>query len=107
PRVRHGQEDSEIVPLDIHFRMAPSAFRHFFLFFAYPMLSGMNKALRALTNLALFTGAAALAAPLLACRPTSHAAVPSALGVARPSADLEAVVDQPGPVVVETVVGAD
>jgi glyoxylase-like metal-dependent hydrolase (beta-lactamase superfamily II) len=45
--------------------------------------------------------------PLAGCRPTSHAAVPSPLGVARSSSALEAVVDQPGPVVVDTVIGAD
>ena len=67
----------------------------------------MTKTIRVLTNLAIFTGAAALGAPLLACRPTSHVAVPSTLGTARPSADLEAIVDEPGPVDVETVVGAD
>ncbi len=63
--------------------------------------------LRILTNVALFLGAAAFAAPLLACRPTSHAVVPATIGVARPSSDLEAIVDEPGPVVVETVIGAD
>jgi len=50
---------------------------------------------------------AAIAAPLAAPRVTSHAAVPSSLGVARSMAALEAVVDTPGPIVVETVVGAD
>jgi len=50
---------------------------------------------------------AAAAFALSSCTPTSHAIVPSSLGVARSSADLEAVVDRPGPVVVETVVGAD
>jgi N-acyl homoserine lactone hydrolase len=38
---------------------------------------------------------------------TSHTAVPSSLGVARSMAALEAVVDPPGPIVVDTVVGAD
>src|SRR5262249_38372426 len=65
------------------------------------------KTIRLVTNVAVVLGAAALAAPLLACRPTSHAVVPSQLGVQRPSADLEAIVDSPGPVAVETVVGAD
>ncbi len=46
-------------------------------------------------------------ASLSACRPTTHATAPSALGVARASAELDAIVDEPGPVRVETVVGAD
>jgi N-acyl homoserine lactone hydrolase len=41
------------------------------------------------------------------CRPPRHAAVPSSLGIGRPISALEAVVDAPGPVVVDTVVGAD
>jgi glyoxylase-like metal-dependent hydrolase (beta-lactamase superfamily II) len=53
------------------------------------------------------TGLLACVAPLTACRPTSHATVPSPLGVARTTATLEAVVDEPGPVVVDTVIGAD
>jgi N-acyl homoserine lactone hydrolase len=40
------------------------------------------------------------------CRPTSHAVEPSSLGVSRPAAALEAVIDQPGSVTVETVIGA-
>jgi glyoxylase-like metal-dependent hydrolase (beta-lactamase superfamily II) len=47
------------------------------------------------------------ASPLAASTPTSHAVVPSALGTARSCAELDAVVDVPGPVAVETVVGAD
>jgi glyoxylase-like metal-dependent hydrolase (beta-lactamase superfamily II) len=62
---------------------------------------------RALQSLALAAPLFILAAPLLACRPTTHAAVPSPLGVARSSSALEAVVDDPGPVVVDTVIGAD
>ncbi|MFO0582772.1 MAG: MBL fold metallo-hydrolase [Anaeromyxobacter sp.] len=52
---------------------------------------------------------ALLAAPLLAigCASTSHEVVPSRLGVARPYAALAAVIDQPGPVEVETVASAD
>jgi N-acyl homoserine lactone hydrolase len=38
---------------------------------------------------------------------TSHPVAPASLGVARTSASLEDVVDVPGPVTVETVVGAD
>lgn len=59
----------------------------------------MNKltSLVSLSLLALSTG----------CRPTGHAVEPSTLGVVRPASALEAVVEQPGPVTVETVVGAD
>jgi glyoxylase-like metal-dependent hydrolase (beta-lactamase superfamily II) len=49
----------------------------------------------------------ALAALLAACSPTTHAVTPAALGTFHSAAALEAVVDQPGPIVVETVVGAD
>src|SRR5512140_2734621 len=52
-------------------------------------------------------GIAAGAAALSGCRPTTHATSPADLGVARSTSDLEAVVDQPGPITVETVVGAD
>ncbi|MBI2390485.1 MAG: MBL fold metallo-hydrolase [Deltaproteobacteria bacterium] len=38
---------------------------------------------------------------------TSHEARPATLGVARTTADLEALVDVPGPLTVESVVGAD
>lgn len=48
-----------------------------------------------------------LAAVALRSRVTTHAAVPAALGVARASSELDAVVDVPGPLTVETVVGAD
>jgi glyoxylase-like metal-dependent hydrolase (beta-lactamase superfamily II) len=51
---------------------------------------------------------AALALSVLGgCRPTSHVADASTMGVVRPSSAMEAVLDQPGPVAVETVVGAD
>jgi N-acyl homoserine lactone hydrolase len=63
--------------------------------------------LRLLRSFALPAYCLTLAAPLAACRPTNHAAVPSPIGIARPSSALEAVVDVPGPVVVETVIGAD
>jgi glyoxylase-like metal-dependent hydrolase (beta-lactamase superfamily II) len=48
-----------------------------------------------------------LGAAAMGCHPTSHASTPAALGQARSTADLEAVVDQPGPLTVETVIGAD
>lgn len=68
------------------------------------MTNRRRNALLVAASLAL---AGAALAPLAACTPTTHAAAPSALGVARSSADLDAVVDVPGPVTVETVVGAD
>lgn len=49
----------------------------------------------------------ALSLSALACAPTTHAVAPATIGVPRSTADLEAAVDQPGPVTVETVVGAD
>jgi glyoxylase-like metal-dependent hydrolase (beta-lactamase superfamily II) len=42
-----------------------------------------------------------------ACTAASHATRPSTLGVAVSGAAMEALIDQPGPVEVETVVGAD
>jgi N-acyl homoserine lactone hydrolase len=52
---------------------------------------------------------AATAALLLAtaCSTTSHPAGASSLGVARPTRDLLAVIDQPGPVEIETIASAD
>lgn len=41
------------------------------------------------------------------CRPTSHSVAPSALGTASTAAAMEARLDEPGPILVETVVGAD
>jgi glyoxylase-like metal-dependent hydrolase (beta-lactamase superfamily II) len=58
----------------------------------------------------LVTAALALAAAagaLTTCTPTSHRSAPADLGTARTAADLERVVDEPGPVTVETVIGAD
>lgn len=48
-----------------------------------------------------------LAVPFLRTAPTSHGVVAAPLGVARTSAELDAVIDAPGPVTVESVVGAD
>jgi glyoxylase-like metal-dependent hydrolase (beta-lactamase superfamily II) len=62
---------------------------------------------RALDSLGLVATSLALGALLVGCRPTTHAAVPSSLGVARSTAALEAVVDVPGPVVVDTIIGAE
>ncbi len=59
--------------------------------------------------LALVAAALAAAGTTLAVggRPTTHAVVAADLGVSRSGADLERVVDEPGPVSVETVVAAD
>lgn len=54
-----------------------------------------------------FAAALSLTGALLGCRPTSHAVAPAHLGVVRSTADLEAVLEEPGPVSVETVTGAD
>lgn len=62
---------------------------------------------RRLVVLSLTASLLAATAALSGCHPTSHAAVPAENGVARSTSDLESVVDQPGPVTVETVVGAD
>jgi N-acyl homoserine lactone hydrolase len=43
---------------------------------------------------------------LSGCAATSHATTPAAIGAVRPSSSLEAVVDQPGPITVDTVVSA-
>ncbi len=53
------------------------------------------------------TLALALAGPSLGCALTSHATQPANLGTPRRSADMIAVMDEPGPVRVETVVSAD
>lgn len=52
-------------------------------------------------------GAALLAATLAGCSATSHPVTSSTMGFPRTSAELEAWADVPGPVAVETVVGAD
>ncbi len=51
--------------------------------------------------------AALLVLAAIGCRPTSHAVTPSAMGVPRSSAELEASLAEPGPVALETVVAAD
>lgn len=43
---------------------------------------------------------------LNACTVTAHPVTPARIGIAHSGADLEAVVDQPGPIVVETVIAA-
>jgi len=55
--------------------------------------------------LAISVAAAGLGAQ--GCVVTGHPVVPSPVGVSRTEHDLEAVVDQPGPVEVQTVTGAD
>src|ERR1700722_6932247 len=49
----------------------------------------------------------ALAVTSAGCAVSTHAVAPATMGVVRSSADLEADLDQPGPVVLETVVGAE
>lgn len=50
---------------------------------------------------------AAAALAFAGCATSSHATAPSTLGTPRPMADLLAVIDQPGPVKLESVVSAD
>ncbi len=59
-----------------------------------------------LTALALSTVPGLAAAASIGCSMTSHAVAPSDAGVAASGHALESVVDVPGPVVVETVIGA-
>jgi glyoxylase-like metal-dependent hydrolase (beta-lactamase superfamily II) len=54
----------------------------------------------------LFIGALAIAA-LSACTQTSHPAQPADLGKPISSAAMEALIDQPGPIELKTIVGAD
>jgi glyoxylase-like metal-dependent hydrolase (beta-lactamase superfamily II) len=51
--------------------------------------------------------ASALLSFAVGCAATTHPDVPARLGAPAPSSSLEAIVDTPGPVEVETVVGAD
>jgi len=55
----------------------------------------------------LTSSAMALGGASVGCSVTSHPQTPVGLGVARSSSDLEAVIDVPGPVAVETVAAAD
>lgn len=48
-----------------------------------------------------------LATTVAACAPTGHPVAPADLGAPRAEADLLAVIDRPGPLVVETVASAD
>ncbi|MFO0588315.1 MAG: MBL fold metallo-hydrolase [Polyangiaceae bacterium] len=66
-------------------------------------LSRSRKILAVLATI-LIPAAAALA---VGCHPTTHAFAPVSLGQARSSTDLDAVIDVPGPVTVETVNAAD
>src|SRR5665811_522319 len=50
---------------------------------------------------------AAVLALAAGCTASTHAARPAAIGVASSAAAMEALIDRPGPVEVETVVGAD
>jgi len=66
------------------------------------------KTLRLASSLALAGIAHVTAFALLAgCASTSHPCVPASIGVARSSGAMEAVLDQPGPVTVQTIVAAE
>jgi N-acyl homoserine lactone hydrolase len=64
----------------------------------------MSKPLQSLINLAHRLASAWL---LAGCAVTSHGTAPAQLGVPRSLAELEAVIDQPGPIEVQTLVAAD
>lgn len=66
----------------------------------------MTRKVKGLVALAL-TLVASSAFFAVGCRPTSHAVAPSELGRPSTTAAMEARLDEPGPIVVETVVGAD
>lgn len=70
-------------------------------------MSPMNHLRRSLVALATLAVTVTLAAASTGCAITSHPSRPSAVGVPRSSDALAAVVDEPGPVVVETVASAD
>jgi N-acyl homoserine lactone hydrolase len=59
------------------------------------------------TRHALHRAAPLALALVAACATSSHPTEPAKLGVARRSADLLAVIDRPGPLVVETIASAD
>lgn len=58
-------------------------------------------------NAALALSAILAALTTVGCSTTSHPEMPATLGAAARTSSLEAVVDQPGPLTVETVIGAD
>lgn len=62
---------------------------------------------RKLLGLAVGILTAAAAAMATGCGATTHPHAPASLGGEAPRASLEAVVDEPGPLTVETVIGAD
>lgn len=57
--------------------------------------------------LVLGTVAAAVAVGTVGCSATTHPEAPASLGAAAATSSLEALVDEPGPLTVETVIGAD
>src|SRR3954466_4834730 len=61
---------------------------------------GMNTA----TKVSALALATFLSVP--GCAATTHATTPAIVGTARPSSSLETVVDQPGPLTVETFISA-
>src|SRR4051812_18922744 len=86
--------------------MTPCQFGRFTWLLEWPKLALM-KAKRTLSLTLGTLVLAGLAAGLTGSRPTSHACEPATLGTPRATSALEAVVDEPGPVTVETVIGGD
>lgn len=68
-----------------------------------PHIEGMNLARLTSVTLASLLSLAALSG----CAATSHPVGPAALGTPSRARSLESLIDEPGPVVVDTVVGAD
>jgi N-acyl homoserine lactone hydrolase len=67
----------------------------------------MTRTEKVLVLLSVTIGVAISGIASIGVRPTSHAVEPASIGVLRASSALEQVVDEPGPITVETVVGAD
>jgi N-acyl homoserine lactone hydrolase len=67
----------------------------------------MKTSRKVILGLGLALGVGAASFVLVGCAASSHPVTAADLGAARSSADLEAVLDEPGPITVETVVGAD
>jgi glyoxylase-like metal-dependent hydrolase (beta-lactamase superfamily II) len=92
--------------------MGQCAFRDFHDERAYPnLVLTMKRRTRTLlfvlAAVPVLAGLAGLTAVALRSRVTTHEALPASIGVARATSDLDAVVDVPGPLTVETVIGAD
>jgi glyoxylase-like metal-dependent hydrolase (beta-lactamase superfamily II) len=66
-----------------------------------------KKTLAALAATTATLTAAVAIAGTIGWRTTTHAVTPATIGESKPSSSMEAVIDQPGPVDVESLVGAD